>query len=211
MNKVQDYINSANELAKDGSFVSKAAKKSAIDYLNRAYQEIRKVTREIQLKDMWADVHARGDERPSDSDWVAFDDTPYDLHQVREKHSGMYLDQWSTIQTLVAARNEFKSYEITPKVASAEALMAKEERNTNAAMKDDGFRVGGSISAQWQSCYSVLGNHFWRVMYYFNCRRTAYSEIAVYVRKCLEAWEKAGKPNMADWDSSKINEFYKAA
>mgnify|MGYP001307682171 CR=1 FL=1 len=104
----------------NGQFYTKSAKKNAMDWLNRAYSELNDYAQDCYRarvkEELGTDYRYMSPEYQAFRDANPSDDTPYDLHNVREaKHAEFYRtfgQVWVPINNLVELRAFYKEAEI---------------------------------------------------------------------------------------------------
>ena len=107
----------------NGQFYTKSAKKDAMDQLNRAYSELNDYAQDCYRakvkEELGTDYRYMSPEYQDFKNANPSDDTPYDLHNVREaKHSEFFTtfgNVWILIKGLVELRAFFKEAEIVAK------------------------------------------------------------------------------------------------
>lgn len=113
----------------EAGFLSMAAKKRALDQLNRAYDAIREAAHDAQID------HANGNPALNNVGENRFsffreNDLPFGLHQVRDRHIAI-IAKWSddaqTVRDLIALRAAIKEAEIAPAPAKPEAEQRAEQ------------------------------------------------------------------------------------
>ena len=98
---LQQYIDKALELGSKSYFTSKAQQKDALDYLNRAYECVRKtmVHKGTTPQERWSETYY----------------LPMYLHLVKEKHRKVFENlsiDCDAVYKLVQYRNEYKNFDI---------------------------------------------------------------------------------------------------
>mgnify|MGYP006976758686 CR=1 FL=1 len=106
----------------EAGFLSMAAKKRALDQLNRAYDAIREAAHGAQID------HANGNPALNSVGENRFsffreNDLPFGLHQVRDRHVEI-IEKWAglgqTVREMIALREAIKEAEIAPAPAKPE-------------------------------------------------------------------------------------------
>lgn len=119
----------------NAGFSSKAGQKRALDNLNRAYEEVRNAWHKGQIAQAPHQgldrlmTEAEALERHAFFYGVASIDTPFDLHQVRDRHFDAFEKflpgSSDTIRRLVELRSTVKAAEITPPAKDETKALAK--------------------------------------------------------------------------------------
>ncbi len=111
------------EAALEAGFLSEAARKRALENLNRAYSELHTADHGAQISHANVTVGLSGWWTQARSEFFSSNATPFELHQVRERHLEIFA-HWTDAQPvrdLIALREMVKAAEIV-----------KVERNTQA-------------------------------------------------------------------------------
>jgi chromosome segregation ATPase len=127
----EDRIDAALEAFEKG-FESEAARKRALDDLNRAYNLVRDEQRDaLRARAPYeAEHNAMTATEEQSRERMAFlyadeNEVPYDLHQVREKHADRFGDLWSKVERLVELRAAIKAAEIVKAAPSENEVLAE--------------------------------------------------------------------------------------
>lgn len=121
----------------NGQFYTKSAKKNAMEQLNRAYGTLNGYAQKCYNKKMQEALGEKFEWRgQAHQEWVdanPSDDTPWDLHNVREaKHSEFFKtfgNVWIPIKGLVELRAFFKEAEIVAKPKKVKTEGVRTERS----------------------------------------------------------------------------------
>lgn len=157
-----DFIAKASALYNHEShtFKNKTAQKSALDYLNRAYETLRSDDRQVVLDQ----VNAQGLE--GDARWDALEarELPFSLHQYRPaKHDSRWIsaERYEVAGQLVSLRQQYKSAGLEPKPTKKAPVKAA---GPNAATHMGTCQCCG---AQQKLPKGVLSQHGYTVDYGF--------------------------------------------
>ena len=121
----------------NGQFYTKSAKKDAMDQLNRAYSELNDYAQDCYRakvkEELGTDYRYMSPEYQDFKNANPSDDTPYDLHNVREaKHAEFFKtfgNVWISIRGLVELRAFFKEAEIVAKPKKVKTEGVRTERS----------------------------------------------------------------------------------
>jgi|TARA_R110000796_G_scaffold151253_1_gene267747 hypothetical protein len=140
--KMSHFENYAERVRKaeaiyNGQFYTKSAKKDAMEQLNRAYSSLKgyadKCWRNKVREELGTDYDRMGSEWQAFKDANPSDDTPYDLHNVREAKHAEYFSTfgnvWIPINNLVELRAFFKEAEIVAKPKKVKTEGVRTERS----------------------------------------------------------------------------------
>jgi len=154
----QDRLTAAAAAFESG-FLSMAAKKRALDDLNRAYDEIRRGAhdRQITAANNNPGMNNDGENRMA---FFAKHDLPFDLHQVRDRHIeiiGLWSDDANLVRELIALRAAIKEAAIAPAPAKPEIeVRAETVRRTiveEMARRKSLFVEGLDLGRLWNEMF----------------------------------------------------------
>ncbi|WP_145903744.1 hypothetical protein [Roseibium aggregatum] len=181
----------AEEMIEAG-FASKAAQKRALENLNRAYGYIHDLHHDGLCKnaphngaEQWTqEMHQERGE------FFAANETPFDLHQVREKkHAAIFGDFWQQVSDLMNLRDLAKATPINAPVKDeakakeeeirASVVMTLEERKERFLHNLDVARMFNGLPVTVTAHYvtNEYGTTFVRHFFYFNGKLTRLAEI----------------------------------
>ena len=108
----------------EAGFLSMAAKKRALDQLNRAYHAIQNAVSDAVRAHVFAEIPGTDeDDYAARSKIFRANDLPYDLHQVRDHHIEI-IEQWAglgqTVREMIALRAAIKEAKVAPAPAKPE-------------------------------------------------------------------------------------------
>lgn len=175
--------------ALEAGFPSEAARKRALDDLNRAYTTIR----EAAFDAVCTAVRALDGDSEAKNALFADNELPYDLHQVRERHFPAlerFSPQHALVRDLIALRAAIKAAPIKPTAQRDQAAQRAEtvrksiieeiqhRRETYVRGLDLARRFGGlRVSLNAHTVYGHKGAIFTRTFFYLNGELTALQTI----------------------------------
>ena len=130
MTTITDRIAKAQD-AFEAGFLSMAAKKRALDQLNRAYHAIQNAVSDAVRAHAFAEIPGTDEgDYAARSKIFRANDLPFDLHQVRDRHIAIiakWTDYAQIVRDLIALRAAIKDAEIAPAPAKPEAEQRAEQ------------------------------------------------------------------------------------
>lgn len=119
----QDRIATA-QAAFEAGFLSMAAKKRALDELNRAYEMVRDTACDAVRAYAFAEYPTTEEaDNIARGELFRANDLPFDLHQVRDRHVDI-IERWAglsqTVREMIELREAIKAAEIAPAPAKSE-------------------------------------------------------------------------------------------
>lgn len=189
------YTSEAADLFEAG-FMSKAAKKRALESASRAYEEIRGIV----MSEILDRRTAENEEENRALYWAV----PMDLHLVRDKHFALLADFpiYARARDLVALRNEIKTATIAAIPVNTQAEKVEtirrsiiEELEARHANFVEGLdlskRLGGlSVYANAHYCFMQNGTRYVRYFFYLHGKLTALNSIMA-IAETMEREEAA--------------------
>lgn len=203
-----DRIETA-QAAFEAGFASMAAKKRALDELNRAYDKVREaVGDKVRAYAFDAIPGAEEADYAARGDIFRANDLPFDLHQVRDRHFeivGRWTDLSQSLRGMVDLRAAIKDAEIAPAPVKDEAAAKVEmvrkaiidEMERRKAQYVEALEIGRlfnglpvSVNAHW--VHGHKGARFVRHFFYLRGKLTPLAVIMA-AADTLKAEKEAGR------------------
>jgi hypothetical protein len=200
-----NYLEKAQDALTAG-FTSKAAQKTALDYVGSAYRQVIEKVRSVVVNNAHSLFAADQDKW----NYLTNRELPLYPHQYRSAKHDKIVAEFGALETVTALLDlhaKIKAAEIGAKATSITKVIEDAETKARKDL-DDGFRASIHVSTCFHSCRSVLNNSFLRWDWYKNGRRTAFQDIVGVLAAESEKWAKAGHPNMSEWSRAEIKTFY---
>lgn len=195
------------QAAFEAGFLSMAAKKRALDDLNRAYSAIRdEASDKVRAYAFDAIPGATQDDYQARSEIFRANDLPFDLHQVRDRHIEI-IGRWTgypqIVRDMIALRAAIKEAEVAPAPAKPEAEQKAEavrkavidEIEKRKAQFVEGLEVARlfnglpvSVNAHW--VHGHKGARFIRHFFYLRGKLTPLNMI-IAIAEAYEAEKEA--------------------
>ena len=177
---LQQYIDKSLELGSKSYFTSKAQQKDALDYLNRAYECVRKtmVHKGTTPQERWSETYY----------------LPMYLHLVKDKHRKVFENlsiDCDVVFQLLEYRNQFKSFEIIKPSKKNDELTNLMDIVNEAVSKEKEFPKQTEVTLQsyigkdlykrvsynWHYVTNSYGTTFIRVFWFLDGQFTKLSTI----------------------------------